>query len=57
METLQFLIAHAIGQHGKDRTYTVRFGTSTPIVDVYDEGTRLAEFWTVNGVIHEKKFY
>ena len=57
METLQFLVAHAVGQFGKDRTYKIRFGASTPIVDAYEDDTRLAEFWTVDGVIHEKKFY
>ena len=57
METLQFLVSHAVGQHGKDRTYKIQFGASTPTVDVYEGETRLAEFWTVNGVIHEKKFY
>ncbi len=57
METLQFLVSHAVGQHGKDRTYKIQFGASTPTVDVYEGETRLAELWTVNGVIHEKKFY
>jgi hypothetical protein len=57
METLQFLITHAVGQFGRDRTYKIRISASTPIVDVYEDDTRLAELWTVNGVIHEKKFY
>ena len=57
METLQFLMTHAVGQYGRDRIYSVTFGASTPIVQVYEDETRLADFWTVNGVIHEKKFY
>lgn len=57
MENLNALLAHAVGQHGRDRTYTVRFGASTPIVDVYEDGVHLAEFWLVNGVVHEKKFF
>jgi hypothetical protein len=57
METLKFLLTHAVGQFGRDRTYKIRFGASTPIVDVFEDDTRLAEFWTVNDVIHEKKFY
>jgi len=59
METLKNLMAHAVGQFGRDRFYTVRFGASTPIVSVFeDEGiTKLSEFWMSNDVIQEKKFY
>ena len=59
-EILKTLMAHAVGQFGRDRFYTVRFGCSTPIVQVYDDdedNTRLAEFWMSNDVIQEKKFY
>lgn len=56
MELLKFLIEHAVGQCGRDRTYTIRFGGSTPIVDVYDGDTRLREYWTASGIIHENKF-
>jgi hypothetical protein len=57
VEIMLTLMAHAVGQFGRDRTYKVRFGGSTPIVEAYDDDARLAEFWSVNGVIHEKKFY
>ena len=51
------LLAHAVDQLGRDRTYSVTFGGSTPIVRVYEDETLLADFWTVNGIIYEKKFY
>ncbi len=57
LDLMTFLMAHAVGQFGQDRNYSVAFGASTPIVQVYEDEIRLAEFWTVNGVIHEKKFY
>ena len=58
VEMLKILMAHAVGQFGRDRLYTVRFGTSTPIVSAYEnDETRLAEFWMSNDVIQEKKFY
>ena len=57
-EILKILMVHAVGQFGLDRFYTVRFGCSTPIVQVYeDDDTRLVEFWMSNDVIQEKKFY
>jgi hypothetical protein len=51
------LLAHAMGQHGLDATYQVRFGGSSPLIDVisYREN-KLAEYWFVGDVIHEKKF-
>jgi len=59
IEIMKTLMAHAVGQFGRDRFYTVRFGGSTPIVSVFEnEGiTKLAEFWMSNDVIQEKKFY
>jgi hypothetical protein len=58
-EILKTLMAHAVGQFGRDRFYTVRFGCSTPIVRVYEDedNTKLADFWMSNDVIQEKKFY
>jgi len=51
------LLAHAMGQHGLDVTYQIRFGGSSPLIDVtsYREN-KLAEYWFVGDVIHEKKF-
>jgi hypothetical protein len=54
---MNFLLNHAVGQLGRDRIYSVTFGVSTPTVRVFEDETLLADFWTVNGVIHEKKFY
>jgi hypothetical protein len=58
-EILKILMVHAVGQFGRDRFYTVRFGCSTPIVRVYEDedNTKLADFWMANDVIQEKKFY
>ena len=54
---MELLIAHAVGQFGRDRTYTLRFGGSSPIVSVYEDDRLLAEFWMANDAIQEKKFY
>jgi hypothetical protein len=49
------LLAHAIGQHGLDCEYKIRFGCSTPLIDVISyRGNKAAEYWFVNDVIHEK---
>lgn len=57
LELMNFLLNHAVGQLGRDRIYSVTFGASTPTVRVFEDETLLADFWTVDGVIHEKKFY
>jgi hypothetical protein len=60
VETLRVLINYAVGQYGKDRVYSIRFGASTPSVTVYEDTTDkplVAEVWDVNGVINEKRFY
>jgi hypothetical protein len=50
------LLAHAIGQHGLDVTYQIRFGCSSPLIDVYSyRENKIAEYWFVGDVIHEKK--
>lgn len=54
---MELLISHAVGQFGRDRTYTLRFGGSSPIVSVFEGDTLLAELWMANDVIQEKKFY
>jgi hypothetical protein len=56
-EMLNTLMVHVVKKFGQDRFYTVRFGASTPIVQVYEDDTRLAEVWISNDVIQEKKFY
>ena len=58
-EMLKTLMVHAVGQFGRDRFYTVQFGASTPIVQVYEDedNTKLCTFWMSNDVIQEKKFY
>jgi len=49
------LLAHAMGQHGLACEYNIRFGCSTPLVDVISvRGNKAAEYWFVNDVIHEK---
>lgn len=60
IDMLKLMMAHAVGQYGRDRFYTVTFGASTPIVRVFEDGDQriqLCEFWAVNDVIHEKKLY
>ena len=60
IEMLNTLMSHAVKQFGQDRFYTVRFGASTPIVQVYedeDDIIRLSEVWMSNDAIQEKKFY
>ena len=59
IEIMKTLMAHAVGQFGLDRFYTVQFGASTPIVDVYEDdgSTVLCRFWMSDDVIQEKKFY
>ena len=45
MENLNALLAHAVGQHGKDgNTYMVWFDGLTPIVNAYVDGVHLAEY-------------
>lgn len=56
METLNKLMTHAVEQYGRDRTYSVRFGGSTPIITVSDDGP-IAELWDTNGKIKVKRFY
>ena len=60
MENLKALIAHAVGQLGRDRTYCIAFGASGPIVSVredIDTDEILAQFWMSNDVIQQKTFY
>ena len=58
VEILKILIAHAVGQFGLDRFYTAEFRvTGGPIVEVYEDGTKLCAFWMTDDVIQEKKFY
>ena len=57
METLNKLMTHAVEQYGRDRTYSVRFGGSTPIITVSDDDDGpIAELWGVNGEIKIKRF-
>ena len=56
IEMMKFLLAHAVGLHGRDRNYNVSFGGSTPIVRAYEDDRLLAEYWIVNERIQEKKF-
>ena len=63
LEALNRLMAYAVGQFGRDRIYTVRFGGSTPIISVSDcyswdgsEPTRIAELWDANGETKIKQF-
>jgi len=57
IEIMKTLMAHAVGQFGLDRFYTVQFSTESPIVEVYEDGTKLCAFWMSDDVIQEKKFY
>ena len=61
MEMLKNLMAHAVGQFGLDRVYTVQFSTGGPIVEVYEnldqDDARLCALWVSDDVIQEKKFY
>lgn len=62
MDTLNWLITHAIRQQGRDRKYTITFDNGPPIVQVHEhDGTHLTDYWTesIEGlpVIQEKKFY
>jgi len=60
LNLLNFLVAHAVGQFGYDRLYKIRFGASTPTISVYEDTQEMpliSEFWLVNGVIQQKKFY
>jgi hypothetical protein len=57
METLNKLMTHAVEQYGRDRTYSVRFGGSTPIITVSDDADPIAELWGVNGKIKVKRFH
>jgi hypothetical protein len=51
------LLVHAIGQHGLQVDYKIRFSASTPVVFVSDwDQNSVSEYWFVNDVIHEKKF-
>jgi hypothetical protein len=63
LETLNRLMAYAIEQFGRSRIYTVRFGSSTPIVSVADcyswdgsEPTRIAELWDADGETKVERF-
>jgi len=56
-------MAHAVEQFGRDRTYTVWFDDSTPIISVADrysfdgsEPTVIAELWEVNGETKVDRF-
>ena len=57
LETLNRLMAYAVEQFGRDRIYSVRFGGSTPIVEVCsNDSSRIVALWDVNGEITVKRF-
>jgi hypothetical protein len=56
MDKLNRLMAYAVKQFGRDRTYSIMFGASTPVVTVFEDSDRLAEVWDMNGEINVKRF-
>ena len=56
VEQVTEILRSAMDQFGTaDREFLVRFGGSTPIVDIQDDGEWIATLWLENGIIKMHK--